>query len=230
MRGSSSLEALGLAQMVLFDKTGTLTTGHCRVVHLEAYGGHTETQLLAVAAAAERDSSHPLAAAIVGAAAAAGAAQGVAATDSVVAQGQGVVVMVDGREIMVGNSGLLLSRGIEFEEGQVAAEASWQAQGATVVWVASAMEVMGMAALADEARPGAKDAVAALQRMGVRCAMLTGDNAGAAATIGAAMGLAASDVRAGLLPSDKLALVHEFKKECKGAVAVVGDGINDAPA
>ncbi|EIE24921.1 heavy metal translocatin, partial [Coccomyxa subellipsoidea C-169] len=242
IKGGQVLEALAAAKVVTFDKTGTLTEGRCRVVMTKALGGADEARMLSLAGSAERTSSHPVAAAIVGCAAARGSAVDlpVAACTSVPgnflcwpATGQGIVAEVDGVPVAIGNARMLAEQSIHHDGALVAAiEADWSAQGATVSWVAADGLLVGVFAVADAPRPEAAEAVRALRSAKLTVAMLTGDNAGAARSVAAAAGLDPVSVHSSLLPEDKLrqALQVEAYRAKFGKVVHVGDGINDAPA
>ena len=213
---------------IAFDKTGTLTVGRPRVVGTVALAGHTVPELLSRAAAVESGSEHPLARAIIEECRARDLA--VPAAEAVRAvQGKGVQGRFDGRDFWVGSHRWLEERGRETEETRKALEAL-SGPGRSVMLVGNESHVCGLIAVADEIREEASGAVAALRAEGIeRVVMLTGDNAGTAQAIAQRIGIAAADVRAELLPEDKIAVVEALSADA-GPVAMVGDGINDAPA
>jgi Cu+-exporting ATPase len=225
VKGGEALERASTVDRVLFDKTGTLTEGRARLVTVVALAGRTEGALLALVAAAEAGSEHPLARAVV-----AGAlARGVAvppATGFAAVPGGGVRATVDGALVRVGTARWLAEEGIDASalEG-AAAEAA--ARGETASFAAVGGAVAGLVALADTARPEAAAAVAALRAMGVRVAVVTGDRRATAMAVAAAVGV--TEVWAETRPEEKAAVVAAARAE--GArVAMVGDGVNDAPA
>lgn len=226
------MEQLGLTNVIAFDKTGTLTAGTPRVEMIHTLDGHTADDVLALAAAAERPSEHPLAAAIVAAARDRDLAiPDAGGFDS--APGRGVRAHVAGRLVQVGSPALLNSDG---PTGAVAAQGSEldsavdavEADGRTAVLVLIDSTPAAVLALADRLRPDAADAVTALRTLtGTNPILLTGDNPGAASHLAADVGI--TDVHAGLLPADKVSHVHALQTGDR-RVLVVGDGVNDAPA
>lgn len=220
------LERLGAITHVAFDKTGTLTEGTPRVAEIRALpgAGITDTELLALAAAAEHPSEHPLGRAVVAAARDAGIALR-PAEDFTSAPGRGVSARVDGRGIEVGSPLRLL----EDDHDQARATvAELEETGNTAVVVLVEGRPAGVLGLSDRVRPAAAATVTRLTALtGSEPVLLTGDNRRAAARLAVEVGI--TDVRAGLLPQDKVAAVREL--EARGAkVMVVGDGVNDAPA
>lgn len=214
------LETAHKVDTVVLDKTGTITEGQPQVVAVEPLNGRRADDVLRLAAAVERGSEHPLAAAIVAAAAAQGlavpAASGVVATP-----GKGAQAVVEGEDVAVGNSAMMAAVGVHScEDGDLAA-------GATVAWVAVAGSLVGRVSLADRPRPQSKDDVNRLRRGGLEVVMLTGDSRPAAEAVARQVGIEA--VRAEVLPADKAAAVQALQAEGR-CVAMVGDGINDAPA
>ncbi|MCE3555023.1 copper-translocating P-type ATPase [Pseudonocardia sp. RS11V-5] len=220
-----ALERMRKVDAVLFDKTGTLTTGRPAVV---GTAGASET--LSLAAAVEADSEHPLARAIVAAAretVPAGRGASPQATDFRSLTGRGVRATVDGVEVAVGGPGLLRESGADVP-AEVADEAEeWAAAGSTVLYVLRDGVVLGALALADAVRPESKAAVRALHDRGVRAVMVTGDARPVAGAVGAEVGV--DEVFAEVLPEDKDAAVARLQ-ERGHTVAMVGDGVNDAPA
>ena len=217
-----ALETMRTVQAVLFDKTGTLTKGEPAVTDAAAAPGWNADELMALAAAAEGDSEHPLAKAIVADAARRGLAvpqaSGFTASAAI-----GVHATVDGRSVQVGGPGLLSREGAE----PLAASAGWSERGQTVLHVLVDGRVAGAIALADEVRPESKEAVDALHALGVQVVMITGDAEPVARTVAAGLGI--DRVYAGVRPEDKAAKVQELQREGL-SVAMVGDGVNDAPA
>jgi P-type E1-E2 ATPase len=216
------MEQLGRTDTVAFDKTGTLTEGTPRVAAVHPIGAMTEDELLALAAAAERPSEHPLATAIVAAAHHRGLILS-AATGFDSAPGRGVSARVDGYAVRVGSPAMLADL-----SPARALVASVEAAGRTAVLVLRDAEPVGVLALADQVRPDAVRTVAELATLTGRTPiLLTGDNAGAAGHLAAEVGI--TEVHAGLLPVGKVAQVHRLQRD-ERRVLFVGDGVNDAPA
>ncbi|WP_345418960.1 HAD-IC family P-type ATPase, partial [Actinomycetospora chlora] len=207
---------------VVFDKTGTLTRGEPTVVDRHAVAGRDGDELLALAAAAEADSEHPLARAVVAAATGRGL-DPPAATDFTSAPAVGVSADVDGRRVRVGGPRLLDETGLD----ELDAAHPWGEDGATVLHVVVDGRVAGALALADAVRPESRDAVAALHRRGLRVVMATGDAPAVAHAV--ARELDIDRVFAGVRPEDKATTVATLQDEGH-RVAMVGDGVNDAPA
>ena len=243
IKGGAALETMGSVRTVAFDKTGTLTTGRLQVSDLTPYG-RSAPELLRLAAAVEQGSGHPLALAIVEHFRQEGNSELPDTTDGAALPGRGASATVEGRRLTVG------SPRFAREQGTLGAEAAAQVerlegQGKTVVALVavvqsgqalrsqaevpesqrSGSELLGLIALQGEARADARQGVADLRRLGVRPIMLTGDNARSGASVGLELGL---EVRAELLPEDKLRLIAELR--AGGMVAMIGDSINDAPA
>jgi cation-transporting ATPase G len=217
IKGGAALEALAGVRVVALDKTGTLTRNLPAVVKVLTAGAATRNQVLGVAAALEAHSEHPLAGSILAAApVAVPVAQDVEAVI-----GHGLVGTIDGVAARLGKPGFV-------DAGALTAEVSMlQEAGATVVLVASGGRTLGAIAVRDELRPEAAAVVGALRQLGVaRVAMLTGDNRRTAEALGAACGV--DEVRSELLPEDKARIITDLR--VYGPVAMVGDGINDAPA
>jgi len=233
VKGGAALEALGGVRTVALDKTGTLTRGTPVVVDVVAATGHDREQVLAVAAALEAHSEHPLAAAVLDAVTTADG-QVTAATDVVAHPGAGLTGTVAGRPARLGRPGFVAPGQLEADLRRL------QAAGATAVLVEHDGKLLGVVAVRDELRPEARAAVAELGDLGVRVVMLTGDNARTAHALAAEAGLDASQVHADLRPQDKARIVEELRARAAGGgrlarwgtrgVAMVGDGINDAPA
>ncbi|MEK0312889.1 heavy metal translocating P-type ATPase [Cohnella sp. 56] len=226
-KGGVHLEALGAVRIVAFDKTGTLTTGRPDVTDVVAADGTSERELVGIAGALERYSEHPLAQAIVRYA----ASQGIvlpAASDFYSETGIGVRARVDGGDWRIGKpdmSGAAVAQPPHMGE----TIARLEAEGKTVVLLSDDRGIAGLIALRDTVRPEARRAVARLREMGVKAAMLTGDRRTTAMAIAREAGIAPELVFAGLLPADKADLVAALRAS-HGTVAMVGDGVNDAPA
>ena len=221
IKGGIYLEILAKVDVIVFDKTGTLTANRPEVVEVKASGeGVAENDLLRLAAAADRRSAHPLAKAVVEAATRRNIA--VPEPESFEQlQGRGVKATVESRPVLVGNAALLKENGI-------ALEAAVEGGGRTPVHVAIDGKFAGVIFIADTLRPGAREALAGLKKSGVkRIVMLTGDNAATAKAVADAVGV--DEVRADLLPEDKVAAIADLQRQGH-RVAMVGDGINDAPA
>jgi Cu2+-exporting ATPase len=217
-----ALESMRTVRAVLFDKTGTLTKGEPSVTAVAATAGHGEGNVLALAAAAETDSEHPLARAIV-AAAKAQDLKVPASSDFSSSPAVGVTATVDGRQVRVGGPRLLDEGGqIELPEA-----AAWHSEGAIVLHVVVDGAVAGALKLADEVRPESRQAVDALHRLGIEVVMITGDAEPVARAVADELGI--DRVFAGVRPKDKSAKVAELQAEGL-KVAMVGDGVNDAPA
>jgi Cu2+-exporting ATPase len=221
-----ALERMRTIDAVLFDKTGTLTEGEHMVSGVTAAAG-SEDEVLRIAAAVEADSEHPLARAIVGAARQRGDGDVARARDFRSITGRGVEATVDGVRYAVGGPALARERSIEEPESLRAATDDWRARGAAVLYLVRGDEILGAIALEDAVRPEAQQAVSALKRMGKRVMMITGDARQVAEAVGADLGL--DEVMAEVLPEDKDAKVAELQSRGL-SVAMVGDGVNDAPA
>ena len=224
-RDAESLELMGRVTVVAFDKTGTLTKGAPAVVEYVSAEGVSEEELATYAAAVEQFSEHPIAAAVVAAAKGRGLTlPEVADFDS--STGRGVAATAAGERVLVGSVRFMSENDVSLDglEGRLA---EMEARGITAVAAARAGKLLGLIGVADELKPGAREAVSALAGAGVATAMLTGDNEATAAAIAAEVGIA--DVRARLLPADKLEVLKGWKQKGE-VVAMVGDGINDAPA
>jgi Cd2+/Zn2+-exporting ATPase len=224
IKGGEFLEAAGRVTTIAFDKTGTLTTGRPTLREIIVAPGIASDDLLRWAAAVESQSQHPLAATIVAAAKARGLNHSTVSAMSV-EHGRGARGQVDGQAVLVGNAQLFDAEGIEREVSLQSAAAK---QPGTTVWIAVDGRAVGALVLADEVRSDAASTLDELRHHGVtRTIMLTGDQRFTAEIVAKQLGI--DDVRAELLPSDKLAAITELARENRG-LAMVGDGINDAPA
>jgi len=217
-----ALESMRTVDTVMFDKTGTLTEGAPAVTAIETAGAWHDDDVLALAAAAENASEHPLAAAIMRAAADRGI-RVPQATDFSSSPAVGVTATVDGHEIRVGGPRMLEQLGAD----EVGAAASWRDKGAIILHVARDGQVIGGLALADRVRQESREAVDALHALGIDVVMITGDAQSVATTVGDELGI--DRVFAQVRPEDKADAVRELQREGK-RVAMVGDGVNDAPA
>lgn len=226
IKDAEALERAHEVSSVVFDKTGTLTSGTPRIAHLSAIEGD-EAALLQMAGALQRGSEHPLAKAVLDACTERGLTVA-DVSDSQSLTGRGIAGNLDGRRLALGNRRLL-------EESQLSAEpladsaTAWETEGRTLSWLIEQSpepRVLGLFAFGDTLKPGALQAVQQLNARNISSHLLTGDNRGSAKVVAEALGI--SDVHAEVLPADKAATVAALKKT--GVVAMVGDGINDAPA
>lgn len=243
IKDAEALEVAHAISAIAFDKTGTLTSGTAQIVHLasllgprlrgddggkEDHGvGGDHNGLLQLAGALQRGSEHPLARAVLAACQARGLEVS-SATASQALAGRGIAGTVDGRQLALGNRRLLAESGLT--AGELAASAqAWEAEGRTLSWLieqAPQPRVLGLFAFGDSLKPGATQAIRQLNARGIRSHLITGDNHGSAQVVAAALGI--TDVYAEVLPADKSAIVAQLQKNA--VVAMVGDGINDAPA
>ena len=220
-----ALEHAAHLDTVVFDKTGTLTRGEPQVVALEVGHGRSEDELLAAVASAERDSEHPLASAIVEAASERGLVLSTPQSFEAV-PGHGVLATIDGHRLAIGNHRLIERTGASLD-GLADRAAELAGEGRTVVEVALDDELAGVIAIADAPRETAAEAVRALRELGARSVMLSGDGEATARRIAAQVGI--DEVIAEVLPADKAAKITELQAQGR-KVAMVGDGVNDAPA
>ncbi|MGC8638917.1 MAG: heavy metal translocating P-type ATPase [Isosphaeraceae bacterium] len=224
VREASAFERMDRLTTLVFDKTGTLTEGKPSVVEVQPVDGWDRERLLSVAAAAESSSEHPLARAL------AEFADSRQVSDFHAVRGQGVMAKVDGQVVLVGSEAFLKESGVDQEPLQATAEV-WEHDALTVLRVAADNRAVGAIALADTLKPHAREVVDELRGHGARVILLTGDNPETARAIGNQLGLDGSNVRAGVLPDAKAGAIERLKQEDRrGRVAMVGDGLNDAPA
>lgn len=223
MRTGEAFQTYRLVRQIVVDKTGTLTEGKPRVREVEALGAGDD-ELLALAAAAESSSEHPLADAIVNTAFERRIVPPAVASFEAV-PGKGVVARIDGQEVLVGSPRFLEERGIDLS---IATDriAALEEKGRTVIAVSRDSAALGLVALGDALKPDAFEAVASLRQAGLRTILVTGDNERAARRVAHDLGI--DEVHAGILPGAKAEIVR--KLQTGGKVAMVGDGINDAPA
>jgi len=223
-KSAMALETTARIQTVVMDKTGTLTQGEPEVTDVAA-AGMSDAELLSLASAVEHESEHPLAQAVVRRASGEGAAS-VTAEHFEALPGSGAVATVAGRRVAVGNARLMQRENVSVGALE-ARRAELAAQGKTVVYVAVEGRAAGLLAIADAPRPTSRQAVATLRAAGVDVVMLTGDNEATARRVAGELGIAT--VVAEVLPGDKAARVAELQRGGR-RVAMVGDGVNDAPA
>ncbi|MEW6596982.1 MAG: heavy metal translocating P-type ATPase [Pseudomonadota bacterium] len=223
IKDAAALEETVKLDVIVMDKTGTLTMGQPKVVQIVPAEGEDEATVITAAAALEKGSEHPLAVAVLEEA----ADRPIPVTTAFKAlEGRGVEAVVDGRPVLLGNRRLMDERGVPL--GPLASEAErLQGAGRTVVHLARDGRLAGLIAIADAPRPTAKEAVRQLQALGIKVAMLTGDNAGTAKRIADELGI--DIVLAEVLPGQKEAKIKELQAQGK-KVGMVGDGVNDAPA
>ena len=235
VRDAQALELMRAVKLVAFDKTGTLTEGQPRLVQAEAaasLAGGRDT-LLALAASLQAGSEHPLARAVVQAAAAEALAVTPVHTPRAVA-GRGIEGQVAGRALKLGSSVWMAELGVQ-DEVLAAQAKAWAAQGRSVAWLAEAREgaaplALGLMGFGDRTTPGAAAAVTSLQREGLRVLLISGDNRGAAQALADEVGI--NEVHAEVLPADKARVLTQLRQGLAAGerVAMVGDGVNDAPA
>ncbi|GGI96643.1 copper-exporting P-type ATPase A [Alicyclobacillus cellulosilyticus] len=224
IKGGEHLERAHRIDTVVFDKTGTLTAGKPRVTDIWTAPGVQREDLIAHAAALEAQSEHPLGAAMVTYA----KEQGVdtlSATNVEAVPGKGIAGLVNGATVRIGNRQWLSEHGISAVPDEVLTQ--WERAGNTAVWVAKDDQLLGAIAIADTVKPDAADTVKKLKDIGIEVWMITGDQERTAQAIAAQVGI--THVMAGVLPADKAGKVEALRKQGR-TVAMVGDGINDAPA
>lgn len=225
-KNGAQLEQIGRVKAIAFDKTGTLTTGKLQVIHVMSTQKSAD-QLLQVAAALESLSEHPIGDAIVQAA----RKQNLTWTDAVNGQaqaGQGITGVIDCQTAVVGKATFVQAQSRCVSNALADQSQQWEAEGKTVVWVAYAEVILGIMAVADAVRPTAAQTITRLKRLGVEwIVMLTGDNSRTAHSIAKQIGV--DQVYPELLPEDKVAVIQQLQKQYQ-TVAMIGDGINDAPA
>ncbi|KVO04859.1 copper-transporting ATPase [Burkholderia ubonensis] len=235
IKDAQALELAQRATVIAFDKTGTLTEGKPSVTAFDTVGLPRD-EALALAAAVQRHSDHPLARAVVAAhhadvAARGGATSAPVATDARAVAGRGVEARVAGRLLALGSTRWRDELGIAVPPALDARAAELERAGNTISWLMRAdapRAPLALIAFGDTVKPGARDAIAALAARGVASVLVTGDNRGSAAAVAASLGI--GEVHAQVLPDDKARVVAALKRTHDGIVAMVGDGINDAPA
>jgi P-type Cu+ transporter len=233
IKDAEALETAHNVSVVAFDKTGTLTLGQPSLTAFEAAEGLAAGEALALAAAVQQQSDHPLAKAVVQAHATNANAQGAAlpaTTHARAVPGRGVEADVDGQRLAVGSGRWLDELGLAVPTALAARARSLEEAGNTVSWLFAphGEAVLALLAFGDTVKPTAREAIASLKAMGVRSVLVTGDNAGSAAAVAAQLGI--DEVHAQVLPDDKARTIRDLKMKSGGIVAMAGDGINDAPA
>lgn len=227
IKSGTALEIAHKIDVIILDKTGTITKGEPELKNIVVYGDMDEDEVLRLVASAERSSEHPLGQAIVKAA----IDKGFELYDAQNFQalpGHGIKVDIYGRHVLVGNEKLMLNYDIDISAGQGDMEALAQ-KGETPMYVAIDNKLIGVIAVADVVKPSSKDAIEALHRAGIKVMMITGDNKETAKAIARQIGIAEENILAEVLPQDKADNVKRLQEEGY-RVAMVGDGINDAPA
>jgi len=225
IKDATALETAHRLTTVIFDKTGTLTRGEPRVVKTELGSAKDEKELLLLAGSAEKGSEHVLSRAVIAAAEAAGIGLETPDISSVVA-GEGVTAKVNGHDVSVGNRRMIERLGADLGLLNAKME-SMENEGMTVMACVSEGAVLGLIGVADTLKPAASEALSGLKGLGLRIVMLTGDNERTARAIAKQAGI--DEFRAQVLPADKAGVVKAFQEKGE-VVAMVGDGINDAPA
>lgn len=226
IKGGGPLEATRNITAVVFDKTGTLTKGQPAVTDVLSFGARSHDDILSVAAALERQSEHPLAEAIYAFAEKSGLAPQVV-SEFQAYSGKGVSGVVAGTLYGFGNKILVAEQGIALTEEHEKTVSEWESAGKTVMYLTDTQSVLGVIAVADTVKETSREAVRQLKKFGLEVWMVTGDNERTARAIAAAVGI--ENVMAGVLPEHKAAKIKELQAQGK-KVAMVGDGINDAPA
>ena len=224
-RNSETLEHVGEVSQVVLDKTGTLTQGKLTLTDIIA-NGVEENHLLQIAASAERGSEHPIGKAVVSAASER-AIETAVPSDFTAVTGNGIIAKLDDKTVIIGKQNFMQQHDISTEPLSQDAE-QLQDDAKTVLWVAIDSQLCGLLAVADTVKPEAEVAVKEIRDLGCDVTMMTGDNSGTANAIAKSVGI--SDVMSELLPEDKATAVEKAQEETDGFIAMVGDGINDAPA
>ncbi|AUT63518.1 heavy metal translocating P-type ATPase [Paraburkholderia terrae] len=243
IKDAQALEIAHQVRVVAFDKTGTLTVGQPSVTAFETADGVGRLNALALAAAVQRHSEHPLAKAVVKAFEADGGGAALpVSSDARAVAGRGVEADIGGETFAIGSSRWLGELGVAPSPALALRAQQLEAQGNTVSWLIgrgktdaqietqadTQAQALALIAFGDTLKPGARAAIERLSRMGVKSALVTGDNQGSAKSVAAALGI--DEVYAQVLPSDKARVVHDLKIRTSSVVAMAGDGINDAPA
>ena len=226
VKGGAYLEAMGRIDLIAFDKTGTLTQGHPRIAGIIPFKGYSEQQILSLAATVEQHSEHLLASIIVEEARK-NSVKIDKTDDFLMKPGLGVEALYQGKNLLVGNRRLLEENGVEFDLATKKVLEEIDQKGQTLILVACGHDVAGAITVQDEIRPEAVETLRNLKKMGIRLALLTGDNERVARQIAQAAGI--DEYVANLLPDGKVDRIREWQKEGH-TVAMVGDGINDAPS
>ncbi|HUX12339.1 MAG TPA: heavy metal translocating P-type ATPase, partial [Spirochaetia bacterium] len=232
IRKGAAIQVLKDVKTIVMDKTGTITRGRPGVTDVTTFDGGGSDELLRLAAAAETGSEHPLGRAVVeryvGSRESADAQTNLPVVSEFVATtGRGISATVEGKRVLVGTTSLVADAGVPLSSAQRDAKHALEVQAKTAMWVAVDGKIAGLIAVADQVKPDSARAIRELTALGYEVAMLTGDNEHTAAAIAAEVGIAR--VIANVLPQDKAAEIKRLQAEL-GPVAMVGDGINDAPA
>ncbi len=225
-KGGAYFEAAKKVKVIAFDKTGTLTIGRPEVTDIISVGNRSQTELLKLASGIECRSGHPLANAIVRKAKENNIAYEANLEDFADITGKGVKAKIEGQQCFAGNARFMQENEISIKEYQDQI-AELENQGKTTILVGQNGKLLGILAIADALRPGAKETLSVIRKQGTRTVMLTGDNERCAKAIAAQAGV--DEYYAQLLPEDKVRVIKELKEKY-GSVAMVGDGVNDAPA
>ena len=225
IKDAEALERMAGVDTLIVDKTGTLTLGKPTLTDTVAFGAIADADILAFAAALERGSEHPLAEAIVDGAATKSVRK-LDATEFEAVTGKGVKGLVEGRRAALGNAAMMQELGLDTSSAEGKADAL-RAAGKTAMFIAIDGALAGIVAVADPIKESTIPAIAALHALGLRVIMATGDNERTAKAVAAKLGI--DEVRAGVLPEDKKALIDELRAQGR-KIAMAGDGVNDAPA
>lgn len=227
IKGGEIIEKMGKVEVIAFDKTGTLTVGRPQVINIKGYD-ISQDELIKVAASGEMYSEHPLAKAILEETKNRGITNLITPEDTEIITGQGLVAKIADKDILIGNRKLLQANGITIEESVEEYIQREEAQAQTAVLVADNNKILGIISIADKLRPDGAKLIDKLRSQGIKkVVMLTGDNNLAARSIANKLGL--DDYYAELLPEDKVSKLKELQEKY-GKAAMVGDGVNDAPA
>lgn len=221
-----AIEAATSVKQVMFDKTGTLTIGQPRIAHFEAAERFYRAEVLSLAASLQSGSEHPLARAFLSYADDLSIAVGSAETLQN-HPGKGVIGTTGGKQLVIGNLAMQQDHGVDIPTSLSEQAGEWEKTGHTIVWIGIDGVIAGVAAIGDKPRDESRQAVTALHRMGIKTGMLTGDGKGAAAYVAGEIGL--DDWVASITPDKKVSEIEAARSK-GGAVAMVGDGVNDAPA
>ncbi|NNU82264.1 heavy metal translocating P-type ATPase, partial [Halovulum dunhuangense] len=225
IKDAEALERMAGVDTLIVDKTGTLTMGKPKLTDTVALGEMNESDLLALAAALERGSEHPLAEAIVEGAEAEGAAR-LESADFEATTGKGVQGRVGGRAVALGNAAMMREMGLDTDTAEARAD-TLRAEGKTAMFVAVDGALVGIVAVADPIKDSTAQAIRELHALGLRVIMATGDNARTAQAVAGKLGI--DEVRAGILPEAKKELIDRLRRDGH-KIAMAGDGVNDAPA
>jgi P-type Cu+ transporter len=224
-KGGEHLQNVQKVNTIVLDKTGTITKGKPELTDVYALEPITEEELLRLTASAERSSEHPLAQAIVKGATDKGITLRDASFFNAI-PGYGIAVEVDGKKLDIGTRKLMMDKQIRFD-GLVSKMEEWENEGKTAMLIAVNGQISGLIAVADTVKEDSKEAITSLKKMGIKVVMITGDNERTAKAIAGQVGI--TEIRAEVLPEDKAREVQTLKDQSE-IVAMVGDGINDAPA